>query len=88
MYTTELTNAITPPSWFYNLYIHTQNETDSNLPSRLEIAFLLDSGALILVLNVPNYMMITRMFNDCNQKQHDTSKTLTIANQSEVSIKQ
>ena len=32
--------------------------------------------------------MISQMFNVCNHHQHDTPKTLTIANQSDVPIKQ
>ena len=82
-----MTNA-TATSWFHILYIHSQNETDSNLLSRLEIAFLLDSGASIVVLNIPTYTMITQMLNVCNHDQHDTSRKLTIANQSETPINQ
>ena len=52
------------------------------------IKFLLDSSASILVLIMPTWTMIAQMFNFCNQDQHDTSVTLTIANQSEVPIKQ
>ena len=39
MHGTEMTNALTPTSRFYRLYFHFQNEIDSKLPSRLEIAF-------------------------------------------------
>ena len=85
MKTTEMRNGITPKSCLYTLYIHSaQNETDSNLPSRLELAFLLDSGASISRLDIPAYRFITQMFNVCNQDQDDTPKTLTIANHSEI----
>ena len=68
--------------------IHSQIETDPNLPSRMEIVFLLRSGASSSVLKIQTYMMITQMFNFCNHDQRDTSKTLTIANQSDVPNKQ
>ena len=81
---TEMTNAVTPTSWLYNLQIHSQKEIDSNLTSRLEINFLLDRCAFTSLLIIPTYMMITQVFNDSIHDQHDTSETLTIANQSEV----
>ena len=83
-----MASPITRTCCFYNLYAHSQNETDSNLPSRREIVLLLDSGASILVPILPTYMMIARMFIVCNYDQHDTSNTLTIAIQTEVRIKQ
>ena len=73
---------------FYNLYIQSQNKTDSNLPSRLDFAFLLDSGAFISVHNLPTFMTIIQMFKFSNQEELDSYKTLTIANQSEVPMKQ
>ena len=76
-----MTRATTPTSWFHNKYVHSQNRAVSNLPSRSEIVFLLDSGASISLLSLPTYKMITQKLNVCN---YDTSKTLTIANQSEV----
>ena len=88
MHNTEMRNAKTATSWFYILYIHSQNQIDSMSPSRLEIKFFLDSSASISVLIIPTWTMIAQMFNFCNQDQHDTSTTLTIANQSEVPIKQ
>ena len=42
---------------------------------------------LILVIDIPRFMMITQMFKNCNLDQYDTSKTLTISNQSETLIK-
>ena len=88
MHCTELTNATTPTSWFLKLYVHCQNETDSHLLSRLQIAFLLDSSASILVFHLPTYLMITQILNVCNRNYHDVSKTLAITNQCGVSVKQ
>ena len=82
MCTTEFTNASTPTGWFYILYNHSQNETDSSLPSRPEIAFLLDSGESILVFKKPTYRVFTEIINFCNHDQHDTSKTLIIESNS------
>ena len=49
---TEMANALTPTSWFYTLYTHSSpNQNQRDYPSRLEISFLLDSGAPISVLN-------------------------------------
>ena len=51
---TAMANAVTPKSWFYTLYVHTPSSiTQRDSPSRLEIAFLLDSGASISV-KLPN----------------------------------
>ena len=45
---TAMANAVTPTSWFYTLYVHTPSSiVQRDNPSRLEIAFLLDSGASI-----------------------------------------
>ena len=88
MYNTETINALTPTSWFCNLCFHSQNENDTSLPSILEIVFPLDSGAFVSVINKPNYKMITQLFDVCDHHQRDTSKRLTIANQSEVPSKQ
>ena len=48
----EHANAITPSTWFVNLYIFKPIE-DTPLPSKLELIFLPDSGASICVLNLP-----------------------------------
>ena len=49
-----MANAVTPTSWFYTLYVHTPScIVQRDNPSRLEIAFLLDSGASIC-LKLPN----------------------------------
>ena len=87
-YTTETTISLTSMSWFYSLFVHSQKENDSKLQSGLEFAFLLDSGIFISVLRKPTYMMINQVFNLLYHDKHDTSKTLTIANQSEFSIEQ
>ena len=61
---TEMTNAVTPTSWFYSLYVHTpSNQIQRDNPSRLEIYFLLDSGAFILVTNYPTYVTIGKLLN-------------------------
>ena len=51
---TETANAITPISWFYQLYVHTPHQKLDACSSRLEILFLLDTGASISVLNFTN----------------------------------
>ena len=53
---TEIANTITPYSWFYSLYVHAYNI----LPSKLEILFLLDTGASISVLNLPTFLVIAK----------------------------
>ena len=89
-HTTAMANAVTPTSWFYTLYVHTPSSiTQRDIPSRLEIAFLLDSGAS--VLNYPTYITLTKLLEiRPNQTSdigpHHTSKTLTVANQTEVPI--
>ena len=83
---TEMANAITPTSWFYSLYTHASpNQNQRDYPSRLETSFLLDSGASISVLNSPTYVIIAKL-NIKQNSPHKLSKTLTVANQSEVPI--
>ena len=49
---TAMANAVTPTIWFYTLYVHTPSSiTQRDNPSGLEIAFFLDIGAYISVLN-------------------------------------
>ena len=87
-----MANAVTPTSWFYTLYVHTPSSiTQRDNPSRLEIAFLLDSGASIYVLNYPTYTTLTKLLDirpnhTSDIGTHNTSKTLTVANQTEVPI--
>ena len=84
---TEMANAVTPTSWFYSLYTHTpSNQNQRDYPSRLEISFLLDSGASISVLNYPTYVTIAKLLNIKHNNIHNPSKTLTVANQTEVPI--
>ena len=52
MYTSERINPLIPRGSIYNLSLHCQNETDSSLPSGLEISSLLDSGASFSPLNI------------------------------------
>ena len=61
---TEMANALTPTSWLYYLYLHTPERYNENHhPSRLEISYLLDSGASIAVLNYPTYLTIAKLLN-------------------------
>ena len=85
---TETTNAITPTSWFYQLYVHTPHQKLDTCSSRLEILFLLDTGASISVLNLPTYTIITKHLNIIPQNKYTVqiSKTLTVANPTEVHI--
>ena len=81
---TAMANAVTPTSWFYALYVHTpSSKTQRDIPSRLEIAFLLDSGASISVLNCPTYITLTKLLDIRPNHTSDVgptrnSKTLTV----------
>ena len=85
-------NAVTPTSWFYTLYVHTPSSiVQRDNPSRLEIAFLLDSGASISVLNYPTYISLKKLLDIRPNHTSDVgptrnSKTLTVANKTEVPI--
>ena len=87
---TAMANAVTSTSWFHTLYVHTPSSiTQRDNPSRLEIAFLLDIGAFISVLNYPAYITLTKLLDIRPNHTSDiglnhTSKTLTVANQTEV----
>ena len=89
-----MANAVTPTSWFYTIYVHTPSSmVQKDNPSRLEIAFLLDSGASIFVLNYPTYITLTKLLDirtnhTSDLQPHHSSKTLTVANQTEVPILQ
>ena len=85
---TEIANTITPYSWFYPLYIHASETNDKILPSKLEILFLLDTGASISVLNLPTFHVISKQLNINvpTNLQNKRAKTLTVANQTEVPI--
>ena len=89
---TAMANAVTSTSWFYTLYVHTPSSiVQRDNPSRLEIAFLLDSGASISVLNYPTYITLTKLLDIRPNHTSDVgptrnSKTLTVANQTEVPI--
>ena len=94
-HSTAMANAVTPTSWFYTLYVHTPSSiTQRDNPSRIEIAFLLDSGASISsisVLNYPTYITPTKLLDIRPNHTSDVgptqnSKTLTVANQTEVPI--
>ena len=89
---TTMANAVTPTSWFYSLYVHTPSSIiQGDNPSRLEIAFLLDSAASTSVLNYPTYITLTKLLDIRPNHTSDigpnqTSKPLTVANQTEVPI--
>ena len=89
---TAMANAVTPTSWFYTLYVHTPSSiVQRDNPSRLEISFLPDSGASISVLNYPTYITLTKLLDIRSNHTSDVgqtrnSKTLTVANQTEVPI--
>ena len=84
---TEMANAVTPTSWFYSLYTHTpSNQIQRDYPSRLEIAFLLDSGASITVLTYPTYVTSAKLLTIKQNNTLNPSKTLTVAYQTEVPI--
>ena len=89
---TAMANAVTPTSWFYTLYVLTPSSiVQRDNPSRLEIAFLVDSGASISVLNYPTYITLTKRLDIRSNHTSDVrptrnSKTLTVANQTEVPI--
>ena len=89
---TIMANAVTPTSWFYTLHVHTPpNMIQKGNPSRLEIALLLDSGASISVLNYPTYVTLTKLLDirpnhTSTMTPNHASKTLTVANQTEVLI--
>ena len=89
---TAMANAVTPTSWFFTLYVHSPSSIiQKDNPSRFEIAFLLDSGASISVLNYPTFISLTKLLDIRQNHTSDvgplhTSKTLTVANQTEVPI--
>ena len=84
---TEHANAITPSTWFVNLYIF-KPSGDSSIPSELELFFLLDSGASICVLNLPSFTISADHSLKCSKHSphQNEYKTLTVANKSEVPL--
>ena len=82
-----MANAVTPTNWFYSLYIHTPSPLiQRENTSRLQISFLLDNGASISVLNYPTYVTIAKLLNFKQNNTLNSSKALTVANQTEVPI--
>ena len=82
---TEMANALTPTSWFYSLDTHASpNQNQRDYLSRLEISFLLESGASISVLNHPTYITIAKLLQNKQNNPPNSSKTLTVANQTEA----
>ena len=82
---TEHANAITPSTWFVYSKIFKPSE-DTSLPSKLELLFLLDSGASICVLNLLTFTILADHFLKCSKHSphKDEFKTLTVANKTEV----
>ena len=62
------------------------NQTQRYYPSRLEISYLLDSVASISVINYPTYVTIAKLPNIKQNNPHNSSKTITVTNQTEVPI--
>ena len=86
-HSTEKANAVTPISWFYSLYTHTSlSETQCDFPLRLEISFLLDSGASISELNYPTYVTNAKLLKIEQINTLNSSKISIHANQTENSI--
>ena len=84
---TEMANALTPTSWFYSLYTHaTSNQNQRDYLSRLETSFLLDNGASISVSNHPTYITIAKLLGIEQNNPPNSSKTLTVVNQTEIPI--
>ena len=84
---TEHANALTPSTWFNNLFIFKPNE-DTSITSKLELLFLLDIGASICVLNLPTFTILADHFLKCSKHppHQNDYKTLTVVNKSEVPI--
>ena len=71
---------------FYPLYVHSSEGKDEILPSKLEILFLLDTGASISVLNLPTFHVVAKQLNlnVLKNNENKRAKTLTVANQTGV----
>ena len=81
-----ITNAITPSSWFFNLY-YSKSKNDNSTSSKLETLFLLDSGGSISALNLPTYTILAEKILHCSSEIHPSpSKTTTVANKAQVPI--
>ena len=85
---TEIANTITHYNWFYPLIVLASEGKDNILPSKLEMLFLLDTGASISVLNLPTFHVIAKQIhlNVPKNVENKKAKTLTVANQTEVPI--
>ena len=66
---------------------YTNNQNQRDYPSRLEISFLLDSGASISVVSYSTCKTIAKLLNIKGYSHKlQSSKTSTVANQTEVPI--
>ena len=80
-----MASALTPTSWFYSLYCHTPHtQKQRDITSRSKNSFLLVSDASISVLNYPTYITIAELLNITRNGTINPSKTLTVANQTDV----
>ena len=61
---------------------------ETSLPSKLELLFLLDSGASIWVLNLPTFTVVADHFLKCSKTtpQNKEFRTLTVGNKVEVPL--
>ena len=68
--------------------MHASEGKGNRFPSKLEIIFLLDTGASISVLNLPTIHVIAKQLNLIVPKiiENKRAKTLTVSNQTEVPI--
>ena len=84
----EMTNASTPSSWFYSLNTHTHQKIKIKFgyPSRQKILFFLDSCSTISVLNFPTSILLEKPLNITRNGTFKTSRTLFVANQTEIAI--
>ena len=72
----EHANAITPSTWFVNLYIFKPSQ-ETSIPYKLELLFLLDSGASICVLNLPTFTVLADHFLKCSKRSSDQNEYKT-----------
>ena len=81
-----MTNALTPTSRFHSFFHIPLTDIQRDIPSRLEISILLDSGVSISILNYLTYITIAKLLNLTRNDSINTSKLLFVANQTEVPI--
>ena len=77
-----------PTSLLYFIYLHTlERHKKHGYPLRLEISFLLDSGAFLCERKYPTHNTIAKRLNiTCDNVTSQISETSTVANQTEVPL--